>query len=348
VARTGINKGTAFRILATLQFCGLVEAVGERGYRLRIRSLKPKKFRLGYAAESNEFPFTREVTAGIERVAAEEQLDLLVLDNRYSAKTAVRNAEILVKERVDLVIEFQADAQIAAIISERFLEAGIPLIAIDIPHPGAVYYGANNYGAGLMAGRFAGRWAKAHWNGLVDEVLLMELPRAGTLPRTRLTGMLAGIKEMLPEFDEARAVFCDANGQFGRSLEAVRKHLRRSRARHVIVGAINEPSIIGALRALEEAGRASDCVAVGQNGSAEARAELLRPGTRLLATVGFFPEKYGNGLIPLALSLLQNRPAPPAVFVKHKLITAENVGHLYPNDVLLTAEAIDTLLMRFN
>jgi len=26
------------------------------------------------------------------------------------------------------------------------------MIAIDIPHPGATYYGANNYEAGLIAG----------------------------------------------------------------------------------------------------------------------------------------------------------------------------------------------------
>jgi IclR helix-turn-helix domain len=30
------------------------------------------------------------------------------------------------------------------------LLAGIPMIAIDIPHPGATYYGAHNYEAGLI------------------------------------------------------------------------------------------------------------------------------------------------------------------------------------------------------
>jgi ABC-type sugar transport system substrate-binding protein len=36
-------------------------------------------------------------------------------------------------------------------------EARIPMIAIDIPHPGATYFGANNYGAGLLAGRLVRR-----------------------------------------------------------------------------------------------------------------------------------------------------------------------------------------------
>ena len=63
----------------------------------------------------------------------------------------------------------------------EFREADIPLIAIDIPHPGATYFGANNYGAGLIGGRYLGRWAKQHWQGTVDEIVFLELPRAGSL-----------------------------------------------------------------------------------------------------------------------------------------------------------------------
>jgi hypothetical protein len=58
------------------------------------------------------------------------------------------NAELLVREKVDLAIEFQTDETIAPIVAAKYREAGIPMIAIDIPHPGATYYGANNYEAG--------------------------------------------------------------------------------------------------------------------------------------------------------------------------------------------------------
>ena len=105
---------------------------------------------------------------------------------------ALRNAEQLVRERVDLVIEFQTDEAIAPAIASKYLEAGIPLIAIDIPHPGATYFGANNYQAGLMAGRHLGHWAKARWNGQVEEVLLIELARAGSLVQARMSGLRAG------------------------------------------------------------------------------------------------------------------------------------------------------------
>ena len=57
-----------------------------------------------------------------------------------------------------------------------------------------------------------------------------------------------------------------------------------------------------------------------------------------MASIGYFPEKYGDGLIRLALDILGRRPVPPAAFVKHQVITRENVEHFYPNDVLMGVE----------
>ena len=40
-------------------------------------------------------------------------------------------------------------------------------------------------------------------------------------------------------------------------------------------------------------------------------------------------------VIAVALDILHKRPIPPAVFVKHQLVTPENVDHIYPNDTLM-------------
>ena len=74
---------------------------------------------------------------------------------------------------------------------------------------------------------------------------------------------------------------------------------------------------------------------MGQNASPEGRAELRRPGTRLVGSVAYFPEKYGTAIVGVALDILNHRPVPPAVFAKHELVTPENVNHVYPNDDLM-------------
>ena len=338
VERTGFNKGLCFRLLHTLRHCGLLEKVEVTRYRPTFELHRRKRYRIGYAAQGRGGSFPREVQVGLMRAAEEAQVELIVVDNRYQPKVALKNAVHLVRENLDLALEFQVDEAVAPAIAARYLEAGIPLIAIDIPHPGATYFGANNYQAGLLAGRYLGRWGRSQWGGKVDEVLLLGLARAGSLVQARMSGVIAGLREALPEVvDTGRVVSLDGDGQFNVSFERVRKHLRESKAGHVLAAAANDPSALGVARAFQEAGRASSCAIVGQNAEPDARAEMREPHTPLIASVAYFPEKYGEGLIRLALDILARKPVPPAVFVRHQIVTRENVDHLYPNDTLLQA-----------
>ena len=339
VTRTGFNKGMCFRLLYTLHQCGFLDKVGENHYRLASEVRRRRLYRIGYAAQGQDTSFDREVRDGLVRAAEREHIELIVVDNRYQPKIALRSADYLIKEQVDLVIEFQTDELIASAIATKYLEANIPFIAIDIPHPGATYFGANNYQAGLMAGHHLGRWAKKHWNSEPDEILLVELHRAGSLPQARIRGVQSGIGEVLRVPERCRTVSVDGDGQFQTTLDRVRKQLRESKAKRVLVGAVNDPSALGALRAYEEAGRAGECVIVGQNAEPEARAQLRSANTRLIASVAFFPEKYGDGLLKLALDILSRKAVPPAVFTTHQIITPENVDHFYPNDSLLAKPA---------
>jgi ribose transport system substrate-binding protein len=333
-SRSGLPKTMAFRLLYTLEKCGMVDKVGDNLYQSRLNPLKKRLYRIGYAAQGTDYQFSKDVSASIERAAAREGIDLLSLDNRYSAKTAQRNADLLVREKVDLAIEFQTDETVAAIVAAKYRDAGIPMIAIDIPHPGATFYGANNYEAGMMGGRYLGRWAKERWNGIVDEIVLVELSRAGSLPRMRLTGMLMGIQSTLPNTKGCKVTYLEGDGNVGPSFEAVRWHLRASRSRRILVGAVNDPSALGALRAFQEAGRTDSCAVMGQNASPEGREELRESGSRFIGSVAYFPERYGDDLIRLSLDILNKKQVPPAVFVEHKLVTSQSVDHYYPNDRL--------------
>jgi ribose transport system substrate-binding protein len=354
-ARSGLPKSMAFRLLYTLERCGMIEKVGENLYRSFLRPFKQRPYRLGYAAQGTDYQFSKESSTGLKSAAAaggmertvvdnsdnarvmkwEESIERISVDNRYNAKIAQRNADVLVREKVDLVIEFQTDEHVAPIVAAKYREAGIPLVAIEVPHPGATYFGANNYEAGLLGGRHLGRWAKQQRCSDADEIVLMALNRAGSLPKMRLTGMLVGMKEIYPQLDHCKVTYLDGDGTLGESFEVMRKHLRISRARKLLIGAINDPSALGALRAMQEVGRTDTCAVMGQNASPEGRAELRQRGTRLIGSVAYFPEKYGAEIVAVALDILHRRPVPPAVFVKHQLVTPENVDHIYPNDHLI-------------
>jgi ribose transport system substrate-binding protein len=82
---------------------------------------------------------------------------------------------------------------------------------------------------------------------------------------------------------------------------------------------------------------------MGQNASPEGRAELRQPRTRLIGSVAYFPERYGESLIRLSLDILNHKQVPPAVFVEHKLVTPGTVDHFYPNDALAEMARSDSL-----
>lgn len=332
VIRTGLHKATASRLLRTLVTEGFVERLGDDRFRTRVRAPSRRRYRIGFATRGVDTAFSQTVTESVQRAAEEAGMNLITISSHRSARTALRNAALLVKEKVDLVIEFQSHERVAPTIASLFLEASIPLVAIEIPHPGATFFGANNYQAGLLGGRGIAKWVKQRWNGKADLVLLIEEDAAGPLVKLRVTGMLAGLTEVLPSFESVQSMHLDGRGSLEDSLELVRRHLRRSPVQRTVVLATNDPSALASIRAFEECGRAHLCCAMGQNASREARMELRRKGTSLVGSVGYFPERYGDEVIRLAASILQGHKVPPAVFTKHELITPENVHRIYPLD----------------
>jgi len=334
--RTALPKTTTFRLLRTLIHGGLIERASAGVYRNSFGPIKARPFRVGFASQGDT-EFAREVTRSVEAVAARENVQLVSLSNRYSAREALRNADLLIRERVDLVLEFQTYERVAPVIASKFLAANTPVIAIEVPHPGATYFGADNYKAGLIGGKALGRWARENWNGQVDQLVLIELPIAGSLLELRLSGLVDGLRTELPKIVETPLVRLNGRGDFEQVLDVMRKYMRRRGPRRTLVGTVNDVCALAALRAFEEAGAAQQCAVMGQNALREARAELRRPGTRLIGSVAYFPERYGEELIPLALSILRQKPVPTTVFVKHQLITPRNVDLIYPLDQQTTA-----------
>ena len=92
--------------------------------------------------------------------------------------------------------------------------------------------------------------------------------------------------------------------------------------RRTLIAGVNDTAVFGALRAFEEAGRSELCLAVGLGATREARDELRCPRTRLIGSIAFFPERYGETLIQLAQDVLHKRNFPPAVYAPYQTVTS--------------------------
>ena len=121
-------------------------------------------YKIGFANLTERMPFAVQVRLGLEEaVTSQKNVELLMRDNDLDRRRALENVDWFIERQVDLVIEYQIDAEAGNIIMERFRQAKIPVIVVDIPLPGAIFFGADNYRAGHLAGEGLGRWIQAHW-----------------------------------------------------------------------------------------------------------------------------------------------------------------------------------------
>ncbi|HEX4022371.1 MAG TPA: substrate-binding domain-containing protein [Acidobacteriaceae bacterium] len=321
--RTRISKTTVYRILKTFVHRGYVAQSQDGLYRLITR---PRKIRFGFGKQSGEMPFSEAVTASLQDAATQAGIDLLILDNRYDAATAVKAAEEFVRNRVDLVIEFQIDRKVAPIIADKIAVAGIPLIAVDIPHPHATYFGVDNFRVGMEAGKFLADYAVSNWGGKVDWVLGLDIVDAGPLVQSRTTGMFEGIRTRMPDLPVESLVRMDGRGIREKSLRMTADFLKRHpNDRHILIAAATDTSALGALEAVRSLKREKHVAIVGQDCIPEAIEEMQRPRSPWIASVSHEAENYGPMLIQLGLSILHGQTVAPYNYVEHKLVTAETV-----------------------
>ena len=318
--RSAISKTTVYRILKTLVHRGYVAQSQDGQYRLVSR---PKKARFCFGSQSAEMPFSEAVTESLRLAASSAGVDLTVLDNRYDGATALRNADEFVQSRPDLILEFQIDQQVAPVIADKISSAGIPLIAVEIPHPHATFFGVDNFRVGFEAGEYLGQHAKKVWGGKARWVLGLDIEEAGVVVQSRITGAFEGIRSNLPNISDASMVRMDVRGMREKSYRLVLDFIRRHpKDRGILIAAATDTSALGAVRAIREAKWEKYAAIVGQDCIPEALEEMSLVGSPLIASVSHQAHTYGPRLIHLGLAILSGQRVPPYNYVEHKLVPA--------------------------
>jgi ribose transport system substrate-binding protein len=316
-------KTTIYRLLKTCVHRGYVAQGPDGLYRL---TSQPKKVRFGFAAQSSDMPFSEIVTSSLKAAATRNGVELLVLDNHYDPEIAVRNAERFVQDQVDLVIEFQIEQGVAALISDKMATAGIPLVAVDMPHPHATYFGADNYRIGYSAGEELARYAIKHWKSKVSWVLGLDMEQAGAFVQNRTTGAFNGIRSLLPDLSIESFVRMDSRGLRDKGYKLVHEFLtRHPKDRGILIAAHNDTVALGALQAVRELQLVQIVAIAGQDCITEAIEEMMNPGSPLVASIEHFAESYGERLITLGLNILRGQAVPPYNFTEHKILTHESL-----------------------
>ena len=301
-------------------------------------------YKIGFAVLSEEVPFAVEVRRSLEKAAQEAgNIDLILADNQLNAETALRVADTIIQKEVDLFIEYQIDEKTNSIIMSRLSQANIPAIAVDIPMVGATFFGVDNYRAGHLAGSALGKQVKKEWQGVIDGLVILIEPRAGTVPAARIQGQLDAFQEILGHTPAPDILYLNSGNTIAISEAQMLQALEAMPGKHrLAVICFNDDAAIGVQRAAVTAGREQDLWIVGQGAGREIRKEMRSPQSRIIGATAYWPEKYGVKLLEVAVKLLKGEPVPPAIYNQPVFISKDNMDEYYPE----TKEAAAPILAK--
>jgi ribose transport system substrate-binding protein len=289
-----------------------------------------KNYVFGFANLQRDIAFCALVEEGILANAEAAGIEVLVTDNLLDGATAMANADSYITRNVDYVIEFQTDAAFGEMIMNKMNMNGIGVTAIDIPMPGAGFFGANNPKSGYIGGLHLASAAITKWGPDVGKdayLVIGALPQSGAVVAMRSGGQEAGARAVLPEITDDRVIVYDAKQTLELSFQEMNNVIGRiPEGAPILITAINDQTATGALRAVQGANRGGDSIVVGM-GADELDTMMNEP--EFIASVGYFPERYGNYLIPMALSNLAHNPVDEVVLMNHVMVSPSNICDYY-------------------
>jgi ABC-type sugar transport system substrate-binding protein len=319
--------------LAGLLACGIPPARAEE-----------RRFRIAFAnfdetpgATLEGLGFTgAEVRRSFELAARTMPVDMLYFDNAGDPARAIANTDAAIAAKIELLIEYNADAAANVEIARRLAAASIPGLCVVHALPGAPLYGPDNLAAGRIAGHALGAFAVETWaREQVLGVLIGDLADPGSAIRDRVQGITEGLHELLPLLNLAPL---DTGGQSVRADGLLTKFLQAQRGQRLLIATLDDLAAVYAKNAIEMNRRQSDCVIVSQgldhniHGSASERKEIdpNNRGSVVLGSVAYYMDRYGYDVLPLAVRLLAGEALPPHTVTQHVLVTAANVFQEYP------------------
>lgn len=298
-----------------------------------VNLVKPDKtFTLAHMDGWATNPFAIPIAQGIAKLAKDLGLKLIYCDAEFKPEKAISCAEILASQKPDFVIAGNWQSGAAAAIMAIFDKAKIPAVSIDVSHPNAVFFGASNYASGVVGGKAAGEYAKANWDCKDVWVFMGENLEEGEAADLRLVGFADGVQEVcgaLPadRIDRMRLSAGTADQAITVTTDWLTAH---PEAKHILSGTIDDERANGMAKAFVATKR--DGMAVGQGCDSVGIAVVkMAPASenRFLGCAAYYPEKYGDYLVSIALDVMAGKTVPQEIHMEHTFLDHDTIGTVY-------------------
>ncbi len=286
-----------------------------------VESKRNYKFGATYMTLNN--PFFVALNNGIKDVVEANGDVLIALDPALDAEKQVNQILDLISQDVDAIFLNPADWKGILPALQAAKEAGIPIINVDAP----VYdtelvssiVSSDNYNAGVLCAKdMISRLNSA------KIVILEQATAKSAIDRTQ--GFIDTIKGMEQYEIIAKE---STEGQLEQAMPVMEEIIKAHSVINVVM-ALNDPTAMGALAALQVAEREKEVLIYGVDGAPEAK-QMIKDG-KITASAAQSPITIGTVAAGVAYDILEGKEVEKLIFVDIIFINFSNVSEYGTTD----------------
>ena len=283
----------------TLILCGFFVGLGacqvDQGQSSESESLSQKPVAtIGVSVLTMTHPFFLDLVDELEKTAAKYNFEVVLNSSEFDVAVQKNQISDFIVQRVDAIIVCPADSRSIGTAIQEANMAGIPVFTADIAVlidevEVIAHVGIDNYAGGRMAGELA-----LEILGGEGEIAIVDHPEVESVIQ-RTKGFMEVIDEAVRENQAIQVVSrLPGSGSMDKSFKVTEDILQAHPGVDIIFG-INDETALGAVAAIEKAGKQGRVQVIGFGGKEEAL-KAVREGT-LYADIVTYPREIGSRVI---------------------------------------------------
>ena len=252
-----------------------------------------------------------------EYAATQPNVELVMVDSKEDVATQLAQVENFVTQKVDAIVVIPANTDAADPMTKAAQDAGIPLVYVNrIPSnlpEGVAYVGSDSIQAGIMQAE----WLAEQLGGKGNVVIMN-----GNLAQEAAQKRTEGEKEVFAKYPDI-SIIREDTGNWSRDQGlALMENWLASGDQIDAVASNNDEMAIGAIQAIEAAGKLGEILVGGVDASPDALQEMDKG--RLNVTVFQNAKGQGEGGIQVAIALAKGEQVEQITWIPFELVTPEN------------------------
>lgn len=279
-----------------------------------------KKYTIGLAMNTQTNPFFVDVKDGVQKAADEHGIELYITDAQDDPTIQMKDVENLITKNPDAIIIDTCDSDAIVSSIEACNTAGIPVFTMDREANGGDVVSHIGYDA-IKSGKMAGQYLA---DALGGQGKIVELQ--GIMGTNVAQNRSAGFNEVIANYPDIEIVACQV-ADFDRAKGmSVMENILQANPEIDGLYAANDEMLLGALEAMDAAGRTEDIIKIGCD-AIDDTIVVMKEG-KVEATIAEPPFFLGKAILNTAYDYLEGKEVEPYVILENKLVTEENVDDL--------------------